>query len=68
MGLLKTALIGAAVYGAVKYLTKKDVNGKSIIDDVQEKAPEWMDKAKRFKEDLEEKYKSGNSPYVEVKP
>jgi hypothetical protein len=24
MGLFKTALIGAAVYGAVKYLTKKD--------------------------------------------
>lgn len=69
MGLLKTALIGAAVYGAIKYVTKKDVNGKSMIDDLQEKAPEWMDKAKRFKEDLEYKYKPGNNdPYVEVKP
>ena len=69
MGLLKTALIGAAVYGAIKYVTKKDVNGKSVIDDLQEKAPEWIDKAKRFKEDLEVKYKPGNNdPYVEVKP
>lgn len=68
MGLLKTALIGAAVYGAIKYVTKKDVNGKSIIDDLQEKAPEWMDKAKRFKDDLEYKYKTGDDPYVEVKP
>ena len=69
MGLLKTALIGAAVYGAIKYVTKKDVNGKSVIDDLQEKAPEWMDKAKRFKEDLELKYKPGTTdPYVEVKP
>lgn len=69
MGLLKTALIGAAVYGAIKYVTKKDVNGKSVIDDLQEKAPEWIDKAKRFKEDMELKYKPGNNdPYVEVKP
>ncbi len=69
MGLLKTALIGAAVYGAIKYVTKKDVNGKSVIDDLQEKAPEWIDKAKRFKEDIELKYKPGNNdPYVEVKP
>ena len=67
MGLLKTALIGAAVYGAIKYVTKKDVNGKSVIDDLQEKAPEWIDKAKRFKDDIETKYK-GNDPYVEVKP
>lgn len=52
MGLLKTALIGAAIYGAIKYVTKKDINGRSIVDDIKEKAPEWADKAKRFKEDL----------------
>jgi len=52
MGLLKTALIGAAIYGAIKYVTKKDINGRSIVDDLKEKAPEWADKAKRFKEDL----------------
>ncbi|MBB6501977.1 YtxH domain-containing protein [Pedobacter cryoconitis] len=66
MGLLKTALIGAAVYGAIKYITKKDVNGKSIVDDLQDKAPEWVDKAKRFKEDMERKYKDNLDPYTEV--
>ncbi|WP_432714764.1 YtxH domain-containing protein [Pedobacter sp.] len=56
MGLLKTVLIGAAVYGAFKYATKKDANGRSIVDDLKDKAPEYMDKAKKFKEDLETKY------------
>lgn len=47
MGLFKTALIGAAVYGAIKYITKKDVaTGKSIADEIQDKAPEWIEKAK----------------------
>lgn len=68
MGLLKTALIGAAVYGAIKYITKKDVNGRSIVDDLQDKAPEWVDKAKRFKDDLEQKYNQELDPYTEVKP
>lgn len=54
MGFIKTALIGAAVYGAIKYITKKDdLTGKSIVDDLKEKAPEWVDKAKSFKEDLQ---------------
>lgn len=52
MGLFKTALIGAAVYGIVKYVTKKDPNGRSIVDDIKEKAPEWMEKAKNLKDDL----------------
>ncbi|HKG07265.1 MAG TPA: hypothetical protein VKB19_12435 [Pedobacter sp.] len=53
MGLLKTALIGAAVYGAIKYITKKDENGKSIADSVKEKAPEWMEKAKNMKNEFQ---------------
>ncbi|WP_256003383.1 YtxH domain-containing protein [Pedobacter deserti] len=48
MGLLKTALIGAAVYGAIKYVTKKDENGRSIADNIKEKAPEWMEKARNM--------------------
>jgi hypothetical protein len=52
MGLFKTALIGAAIYGIVKYVTKKDINGRSIADDIKEKAPEWMEKAKNLKDDL----------------
>lgn len=52
MGLFRTALIGAAVYGIVKYVTKKDVNGKSVVDDIKEKAPEWVEKAKNLKDEL----------------
>ncbi|NRF40489.1 YtxH domain-containing protein [Pedobacter foliorum] len=52
MGLFKTALIGAAVYGIVKYVTKKDITGRSIVDDIKDKAPEWMEKAKNLKDEL----------------
>ncbi|WEK17587.1 MAG: YtxH domain-containing protein [Candidatus Pedobacter colombiensis] len=52
MGLLKTALIGAAVYGAIKYITKKDINGRSLADDLKDKAPEWMEKVKSVKDEF----------------
>lgn len=53
MGLFKTALIGAAVYGAIKYLTKKDINGRSMVDDIKEKAPEWMEKARDLQKEFQ---------------
>lgn len=57
MGLFRKAIIGAAIYGAYKYITKPDgVTGKTIVDDLKEKAPEWLDQAKSFKNDLEGKY------------
>jgi hypothetical protein len=68
MGLFKTALIGAAVYGAIKYVTKKDVNGRSLVDDFKEKAPEWVDKAKRFKEDIAMDYKNRADSYSDIQP
>lgn len=52
MGLFKTALIGAAIYGVIRYVTKKDINGRSIADDIRDKAPEWMEKAKNLKNEL----------------
>jgi len=64
MGLLKTALIGAAVYGAIKYMTKKDENGRSMVDDLKEKAPEWMDKAKGFRSDMQMKYDNLKGDYT----
>lgn len=64
MGLIKTALIGAAVYGAIKYITKKDLNGRSIADDIKDKAPEWVDKAKRFKDDYVAEKKFKDEPYI----
>ena len=61
MGLLRTAIIGAAIYGAYKYVTKPDkVTGRTIVDDLKEKAPEWVDKAKAYKEDLQAKYMNGD--------
>jgi hypothetical protein len=56
MRLLKTALIGAVVYGAVKYLTQKDNLGRSKFDDLKEQAPEWLEKAKGAINDLGESY------------
>ena len=55
MGLLKTALIGAAVYGAVKYLTKRDAYGQSKIDGMLDQLPEWVEKAKAATQNLEAK-------------
>jgi len=59
MGFLKTAIIGAAVYAGVKYITKKDdLTGRSVLDDLMDKAPEWADKAKNYAKDLEGKIDS----------
>lgn len=58
MGLFKTALIGAAVYGAVKYLTKTNALGVSKLDEIKEQAPEWLEKAKTTVSEL----KTGNIP------
>ena len=55
MGLFRTAFIGAAIYGAYKYITKPDeITGKTIVDELKEKAPEWIEKAKDLKEDLKD--------------
>lgn len=65
MGLLKSLIIGAAVYGAVKYATKKGVNGKSLVDELKEQAPEWLDKAKEFGTGVKQQYRQSTSPYTE---
>ena len=54
MGFIKNALIGIAIYKTVQYLTKPDVFGRTKIDELKEKAPEWINKAKSIKEDLQE--------------
>jgi predicted oxidoreductase len=50
MGLLKFLVVGAAVAYGINYVTKKGPNGKSIIDDLAENGPEWMDRAKKYGE------------------
>ncbi len=59
MGLFKNVVIGAALFGAYKYITKKDgITGRSIVDDIKDKAPEWIEKAKNIKQDLNSKLNS----------
>ncbi|MDB5120922.1 MAG: hypothetical protein JWN56_2140 [Sphingobacteriales bacterium] len=48
MGLLRLLVTGAAVAAGVHYVTKKRADGSSIADDLKAKAPEYMDKAKPY--------------------
>jgi len=48
MGLLKFIAVGAAIGYGINYITKKGENGRSILDDITEDAPQWFDKAKQY--------------------
>lgn len=52
MGILKTIVISAAIYGAYKFLTEKDNLGRTRLDEIKEQTPEWLEKAKTVKQDL----------------
>jgi hypothetical protein len=54
MGFIKHAIIGIAIYEGLKYLVKQDEFGRSKLDDIKEQAPEWLEKAKAIKEDIQE--------------
>lgn len=60
MGFIKNALIGIAIVEAIRYLTKKDALGVSKMDEIREKAPEWLDKAKAATTDI----KAGQLPGI----
>ncbi len=60
MGFIKHAIVGIAIYEAIKYLTKKDAFGISKFDKIKEQAPEWLEKAKAVTSDL----KAGELPNV----
>ena len=60
MGFIKNAIVGIAIYEAIKYLTKKDALGFSKLDEIKEQAPEWLEKAKAVTSELKE----GNLPNV----
>lgn len=51
MSLLKYVAIGAVAAYGISYLVKKQANGKSIIDDIADKAPDWMDTIKKYGQD-----------------
>lgn len=54
MGLLKFIVVGAAVGYGINYITKKGADGRSILDDLTDNAPEYFDKAKKYAEDAVE--------------
>jgi hypothetical protein len=62
MGLLRFIVVGAAVGYGINYITKKGPDGRSILDDVTDKAPEWFDKAKKVAEDAIEQVKQTIQP------
>jgi hypothetical protein len=51
MSLLKFIIVGAAVGYGINYITKKNEDGRAIIDDLADNAPDWFEKAKHFAED-----------------
>ena len=65
MSLLKYVILGAAAVYGYKYATKKrEIDGKSIFDDLKEKAPEFVNKAKEFGEQVKKDYsESSGGPY-----
>jgi len=48
MRLLTLMIAGAAVAYGINYVTRKREDGTSIMDDLTNKAPEWMEKGKQY--------------------
>lgn len=69
MGFIKGALFGIAVYAAVKHITKKDIlTGRSMLDNLVEKAPEYIEKAKIYAKEVEVNLKGPTDRYNEYTP
>lgn len=66
MKLLKLIALGAAVHYGYKYLTKRDVSGKSKLDEIKENGPEWLEKGKKMASDAINTYgqKKNESGYT----
>jgi hypothetical protein len=50
MRILKFMAVGAAVGYGIYYLTKEKENGKSILDELIEEGPDYVDRAKKYLE------------------
>jgi hypothetical protein len=48
MSILKYAILGAAVAFGISQLTKRREDGSSILDDLTERSPDLMNKAKDY--------------------
>lgn len=50
MRIIKFMALGAAVGYGIYYLIKEKENGKSILDELLDDAPEYVDRAKKYVE------------------
>ena len=50
MRILKFMAIGAAVGYGIYYLTREKENGKSILEELVEDAPDYVNRAKKYME------------------
>jgi len=50
MRIIRFVAIGAAVGYGIYYLAKEKENGKSILEELLEDAPDYMDRAKKYVE------------------
>jgi hypothetical protein len=48
MKLLTIILAGTAIAAGITYVTRKRADGTSILDELTNKAPEWMEKGKQY--------------------
>ncbi|PWS27023.1 hypothetical protein DHW03_13475 [Pedobacter yonginense] len=64
MSLLKYAILGAAAVYGFKYATKKrEIDGKSLIDDFKENAPDLIKKAKEYGNSVKKDYTQTSDLY-----
>ena len=57
MNILKFAAIGAVVGLGVHYITKKGEDGRSILDDLADRAPDLFEQVKKFATETVEQVK-----------
>ena len=50
MRIIKYMAIGATVGYGIYYLTRKKENGKSLLEELLEDAPDYVDRAKKYME------------------
>ena len=64
MNIIKLALVGAAVVYGINYITKKREDGTSILDELTDGAPEWLNDAKQFAtqtvDDIKQNFNNNN--------
>lgn len=63
MGFFKGVLFGIAACATVQYLTKKDeLTGRSIVDDLMERAPAALDQVKVYTTQIKEEFLAPEPP------